>query len=218
MINSWIWTSLERKQINFCYFVLDVWPGVSQHNPNPNTLNMLSVVHLFLPSLVQTQIFNNSLTCKTCKDVKELESQEHLLYCKEIKKHVEIPPNMKYSDVFSHVDKQFEIVQVFKKIERQREIILICTSSLKNVFSSSSLMALFWLRKFMEAASWSQYFILLQFVRINIYIPIAGSQATDTDERKKKPTCADHLQELYFLCTEHLKNSVVFSFSKLYFF
>ena len=33
-------------------------------------------------------LWNNSLTCRTCKDVKEVESQEHLLYCKEIKKNM----------------------------------------------------------------------------------------------------------------------------------
>ena len=71
-------------------------------------------------------LWNNVLTCRICKDEIEIESQEHLLRCKEIQKHVDIPSNIKYSDIFSHVDKQIEVVRIFKKIERQREILLNC--------------------------------------------------------------------------------------------
>ena len=60
-----------------------------------------------------------------CKRIREPRTPSILQ--RDKKKHVEIPTNMKYSDVFSHVDKQFEIVKIFKKIERQREILLNCT-------------------------------------------------------------------------------------------
>ena len=35
-----------------------------------------------------------------------------------------IPENVIYGDIFGHVDKQIEAVKVFKKILREREILL----------------------------------------------------------------------------------------------
>ena len=72
-------------------------------------------------------MWKNDLTCRTCKDDKALESQEHLMSCPEIKKHVDIPPHPKYTDIFRHLDKQLEVVKVYKEIERQREILLNCS-------------------------------------------------------------------------------------------
>ena len=70
---------------------------------------MLSVKDNF-PSL-----WNNNVSCRTCNDAVEIESQEHLLHCKEIMKYVNIPMNMKYRDIF-------------RKIIRHREILLNCDS------------------------------------------------------------------------------------------
>ena len=72
-------------------------------------------------------MWKNNLTCRTCKDDKALESQEHLMSCPEITKHVDIPTNLKYTDIFRRVDKQLEVVKVYKEIVRQREFLLNCS-------------------------------------------------------------------------------------------
>ena len=63
------------------------------------------------PSMWQPDI----MTCRTCVE-NEIESQEHLLYCVGIKKFVDIPDELKYNDLFGHVDKQLAIVKAYKNI------------------------------------------------------------------------------------------------------
>ena len=67
----------------------------------------------------------DEMLCRTC-DNDEVEKQEHLLVCAGIKKFVYVPEDLKYTDIFSHVDKQLAIVKTFRNILRQREILLNC--------------------------------------------------------------------------------------------
>ena len=71
-------------------------------------------------------LWKNDVSCKTCNDVVAIECQEYLLHCKEIMKYVDVPVNIKYRDIFGHVDKQLELVNIFRKIIRQRDVLLNC--------------------------------------------------------------------------------------------
>ena len=72
--------------------------------------------------------YGDDIGCKLCKV--QVETQEHLLNCEEIKKDVDIPLNVAYEDIFRNSDKQLEIVKAYKSILRQREIILSSDSSI----------------------------------------------------------------------------------------
>ena len=81
---------------------------------------MLSVKTNF-PSM-----WKNDVSCRLCNDSVMKQSQEHLMSCTAIKNVVDVPANMKYRDIFGHVDKQLEVVKTFRKIVRQMEIQLNC--------------------------------------------------------------------------------------------
>ena len=70
----------------------------------------------------------DDIGCKLCKV--QVETQEHLLKCEEIKKDVDVPKNIVYEDLFRNSDKQLEVVKTFKSILRQREILLNSDSSI----------------------------------------------------------------------------------------
>ena len=53
-----------------------------------------------------------------------VETQEHLLVCQEIKKHIEIPEDIHYDDIFDNDEKQQRIVKIFKMILRKRGILM----------------------------------------------------------------------------------------------
>ena len=76
-----------------------------------------------------SSIWKDDVSCRLCKDTVMIESQAHLLACKEILKHVDVPNDMKHEDLFKNTDKQLAAIQVFKKIIRQREILMNCSKS-----------------------------------------------------------------------------------------
>ena len=64
--------------------------------------------------------YGDDVACRTCNVNVVIESQEHILNCdEELEKG-----KVEYTDIFKNVDKQLEIVRVFKKQLRKREILL----------------------------------------------------------------------------------------------
>ena len=74
-------------------------------------------------------ILKDDVACRLCKDSVKIESKAHLLDCTEILKHVDVPNNIKHEDIFKDTDKQLAATKVFKKIIRQREILMNCSES-----------------------------------------------------------------------------------------
>ena len=66
--------------------------------------------------------FKDDVACDFCKV--HVDCQEHLLQCHELTKHVFIPLDVKYEDLFKNSDKQLRIVKIFKKLLRKREILI----------------------------------------------------------------------------------------------
>ena len=65
--------------------------------------------------------FSNNIACEFCHV--QIDCQEHLLSCIELSKHVKIPADVDYSDLFKDTDKQLKIVRIFKSLLRAREIL-----------------------------------------------------------------------------------------------
>ena len=74
--------------------------------------------------------FENNLVCELCSA--HPDSQELLLSCGTLRKHVQIPNNIEYEDIFRDVEKQLVIVKVFKQLLRAREILQSDHSQMKN--------------------------------------------------------------------------------------
>ena len=53
----------------------------------------------------------------------QVDCQEHLLSCGELTRHVNVPTEVKYTDIFSNTDKQLKIVKIFKQLLRTREVL-----------------------------------------------------------------------------------------------
>ena len=51
----------------------------------------------------------------------QVDCQEHLLSCGELTRHVNVPTEVKYTDIFSNTDKQLKIVKMFKQLLRAKE-------------------------------------------------------------------------------------------------
>ena len=66
--------------------------------------------------------YGSNFTCDLC-DIAVC-CQEHLLSCVKLKTHVNIPSDACYSDLFRDTDKQLNIVRIFKKLLRTRELLL----------------------------------------------------------------------------------------------
>ena len=67
--------------------------------------------------------FKDNLACELCSESECQDSQEHLLSCATLRKHVNIPAELEYEDIYRGVDKQLKIVKVFKQLLRVREIL-----------------------------------------------------------------------------------------------
>ena len=66
--------------------------------------------------------YQNDIACQVCHV--QVDCQQHLLNCTEIRKHVSVPSDMKYEDIHGTSDKQLRIVRTMKQILRKREILL----------------------------------------------------------------------------------------------
>ena len=66
--------------------------------------------------------YGSNFTCDLCEVA--VCCQEHLLSCVRLKANVDIPSGVCYSDLFRNTDKQLNIVRIFKKLLRTRELLL----------------------------------------------------------------------------------------------
>ena len=69
-----------------------------------------------------TNKYGTDIGCKLCKV--QVESQQHLLKCDILATKVNIPDEIAYEDIFKGVEKQLLVVKVYKKLLREREMIL----------------------------------------------------------------------------------------------
>ena len=63
--------------------------------------------------------YQEDLACRICKDVDSIEDENHLLLCKVLNDELY---DVEFNDVFKDVNKQYEAVQVFKKVMRRRKV------------------------------------------------------------------------------------------------
>ena len=95
-----------------------------------------SILHLpfftlnHTPSILQSASFNfqpysrvqsltSNMTCRVCNDIDSYEDEDHLLVWKTLNSE---EYDVRYSDVYQNVDKQYKVTQVFKKVLRRRNI------------------------------------------------------------------------------------------------
>ena len=74
--------------------------------------------------------YENNLACELCSA--HPDSQESLLSCDILRKHIQVPDNIEYEDLFRSVEKQLAIVKVYKQLLREREILQSDRSQMKN--------------------------------------------------------------------------------------
>ena len=67
--------------------------------------------------------YGDDVACRTCNFNVVIESQEHILNCDGLNEEPE-KRKVEYTDIFKNVDKQLEIVRVFKKQFIKRELLL----------------------------------------------------------------------------------------------
>ena len=67
------------------------------------------------------QMYKNNIACDICKV--HVCSHQHLLQCTELRKHVNVPDDIEYGDLFKNTEKQLKIVKIMKKLLWAREII-----------------------------------------------------------------------------------------------
>ena len=65
--------------------------------------------------------YNNNFACDLCQV--QVDCHEHLLSCVELIKHVNVPVEVNYSDIFGNTDKQLKTVKIFKQFLRIREVL-----------------------------------------------------------------------------------------------
>ena len=66
--------------------------------------------------------YGRIFTCELCQIA--VCCQEHLLTCVILKKHIDIPNDVSYSDLFGKTDKQLKVIRILKVLLRKREILL----------------------------------------------------------------------------------------------
>ena len=66
--------------------------------------------------------FKGNLDCELCYS--HADSQQNLLVCSELRKRINIPNDVQYSDIFQSSEKQLKIVRIMKQLLRTREILL----------------------------------------------------------------------------------------------
>ena len=68
-----------------------------------------------------SNLFDNDLTCRMCKEVNSIEDEDHILICKKLNTE---RYDAKFADVYSDIEKQYKVTQVYKKVLRRRKIYL----------------------------------------------------------------------------------------------
>ena len=65
--------------------------------------------------------FQNNLSCRICELTDSIEDEDHLLIC--IINNNEAH-SVTFNDVYGSIDKQFEVVKIFKNVMRKRKVYL----------------------------------------------------------------------------------------------
>jgi hypothetical protein len=68
-----------------------------------------------------SQQYDNNLVCRICKDINTVENEDHLLLCPSLNTE---NYDVRFSDVYADVDRQYKVTQVYKKVIRRRTIYL----------------------------------------------------------------------------------------------
>ena len=68
-----------------------------------------------------SNLFDNDLTCRMCNEVNSVEDEEHILICKKLNTE---RYDATFADVYSDIEKQYKVTQVYKKVLRRRKIYL----------------------------------------------------------------------------------------------
>ena len=66
-----------------------------------------------------SHLYEENTTCRICNDIDSYEDEDHLLVCTTLNSE---EYDVRYSDVYQNVDKQYKVTQVFKKVLRRRNI------------------------------------------------------------------------------------------------
>ena len=66
-----------------------------------------------------SHLYEENMTCRICNDIDSYEDEDHLLVCTTLNSE---EYDVRYSDVYQNVDKQYKVTQVFKKVLRRRNI------------------------------------------------------------------------------------------------
>ena len=67
------------------------------------------------------KMHNTSIACDLCHV--QICSQQHLLQCSELRKHVIVPKDVEYSHLYKDTEKQLKFIKTMKKLLRTREIL-----------------------------------------------------------------------------------------------
>ena len=70
-----------------------------------------------------SNLYENDLTCRTCKQADSVEDEEHLLVCENLKSEL-LDPEVKFDFVFQNLEKQKKAIKTYKCILRKREVLL----------------------------------------------------------------------------------------------
>ena len=68
-----------------------------------------------------SHLYENNMTCRICNDLESYEDEDHILVCKTLNNE---EFDVSYEDVYSNVDKQYNVTQVFMKILRKRNVLI----------------------------------------------------------------------------------------------
>ena len=66
-----------------------------------------------------SQRYDNNLVCRICKDIITVENEDHLLVCQSLNTE---NYDVRFSDVYADVDRQYKVTQVYKKVIRRRTV------------------------------------------------------------------------------------------------
>ena len=70
------------------------------------------------------EIYQNILTCRTCRKEDSIENEDHILQCDALKSEVENPGEVDFNFVYMDLNHQKKAVKAYKAVLRKREVLL----------------------------------------------------------------------------------------------
>ena len=70
------------------------------------------------------ELYENNLTCRTCKRLDSVENEDHLLRCEALISEINNDDGVEFSYVFQGLEKQKKAVEMYKAVIRKREVLL----------------------------------------------------------------------------------------------